>query len=329
MSKRISPKRYIYENGKLIIKYKENESSQVDLNKNIEFFKEEDSKKNKYPGFSPKNIINNNYKIFSTELDGDILNDIKKNDSEKNKSFNNEYESYDNNKGEKKDNNDYNNENTTNFKSIEINPSNFRKNQRLIHKLNNSKISTDIERMCKYLYTSPRKDENNIKFKMFEKESEYVKGLTKKNYLVDEDLINKQTYRNKIKRRKNNQSNLNLLNSIKNNNILTDSEVIKRYYNEEIPKTIDIDKLTRYNFENFSRNLPRYKHPQLYMLRSLNKKLEGNYIKLPPIKTGNQTPIELTEFIPVKKGINKEEQRKEYFFYKVMRNSRLEGFHIK
>ena len=329
MSQKVSPKRYIYENGNLIIKYNENESKQVVLNKKIEFFIEEDSKKNKFPGLSPKNIINNNNKIFSTELDVDILNDIKKNDSEKNKSFNNGYESYDNNKEEKKEDNDYNNEYITNFKSIEINPSNIGKNTRLLHKLNNSKISSDIGKMCKYLYTSPRKNENNIKFKMFEKESEYVKGLTKKNYLVDEDLINKQTYRNKIKRRKNNQSNQNLFNSIKNSNILTDSEVIKRYYNEEIPKTIDIDKLTRYNFENFSRNLPRYKHPQLYMLRSLNKKLEGNYIKLPPIKTGNQMPIELTEFIPVKKGINKAEQRKEYFFYKVMRNSRLEGFHIK
>ena len=329
MSKRISPKRYIYENGNLIIKYNENESTQVDVNKNIEYFIEEDSKKNKYPGLSPKNIINNNYKIFSTELDGDILNDIKKNDSKKNKSFNNGYESYDNNKEDKKEDNDYNNEYTTNFKSIEINPSNIRKNPRLLKKMNHSKISSDIERMCKYLYTSPRKNENNIKFKMFEKESEYVKELTKKNYLVDEDLINKQTYRNKIKRRKNNQSNQNLFYSIKNNNILTDSEVIKRYYNEEIPKTIDIDKLTRYNFENFSRNLPRYKHPQLYKLRSLDKKLEVNYIKLPPIKTGNQMPIELTEFIPVKKGIDKAEQRKEYFYYKVMRNSRLEGFHIK
>ena len=205
MSKRISPKRYIYENGNLIIKYNENESTQVDVNKNIEYFIEEDSKKNKYPGFSPKNIIHNNYKIFSTELDGDILNDIKKNDSKKNKSFNNGYESYDNNKEEKKEDNDYNNE-YTNYKSIEINPSNIRKNPRLLKKMNHSKISSDIERMCKYLYTSPRKNENNIKFKMFEKESEYVKELTKKNYLVDEDLINKQTYRNKIKRRKNNQS---------------------------------------------------------------------------------------------------------------------------
>lgn len=45
MSKRISPKRYIYENGNLIIKYNENESTQVDVNKNIEYFIEEDSKK--------------------------------------------------------------------------------------------------------------------------------------------------------------------------------------------------------------------------------------------------------------------------------------------
>ena len=93
-------------------------------------------------------------------------------------------------------------------------------------------------------------------------------------------------------------------------------------------KTIDNDKLTSYKFENLFRNMKRYKHPQLYKLKNITKKAEENDIKLPPIKTGNQSPIELTECIPMKKGITKGEQRKEYFYYKVMRLNRLEGFHI-
>ena len=318
MSKKI--KRYIYENGHLFKKYTENESSQAELNKNIN---DEHSRNNfdnyniEFPKLEIKNNNNNNYKIFSTQIDEDILNENNKEESEKkNKSISEEKIKVEKLKKDKENN----------FKSIETNPS-LRRNPKLLRKLNQTKLSTQIQKICKYLYTSPRKsNKDNIKFKIAEKENEFIKSL-KKNYLVDEDLINNQLYRNNIIKKKINQSNQNFFNSNRNinNNIISDNDFIKKYYNEENTNTIDIEKLTSYKFENYSRNRPKYKHPQLYKLKL---KEEDNDVKLPPIKTGNQTPIELTQFIPIKKGIQKEEQRNEYLNYKIMRYNRLEGFHI-
>ena len=318
MSKKI--KRYIYENGHLFKKYTENESNQAELNKNIN---DEYSRNNfdnyniEFPKLEIKNNNNNNYKIFSTQIDEDILNENNKEESEKkNKSISEEKIKVEKLKKDKENN----------FKSIETNPS-LRRNPKLLRKLNQTKLSSQIQKICKYLYTSPRKsNKDNIKFKIAEKENEFIKSL-KKNYLVDEDLINNQLYRNKIIKNKINQSNQNFFNSNRNinNNIISDNDFIKKYYNEENTNTIDIEKLTSYKFENYSRNRPKYKHPQLYKLKL---KEEDNDVKLPPIKTGNQTPIELTQFIPIKKGIKKEEQRNEYMNYKLMRYNRLEGFHI-
>ena len=318
MSKKI--KRYIYENGHLFKKYTENESNQAELNKNIN---DEYSRNNfdnyniEFPKLEIKNNNNNNYKIFSTQIDEDILNENNKEESEKkNKSISEEKIKVEKLKKDKENN----------FKSIETNPS-LRRNPKLLRKLNQTKLSSQIQKICKYLYTSPRKiNKDNIKFKIAEKENEFIKSL-KKNYLVDEDLINNQLYRNKIIKNKINQSNQNFFNSNRNinNNIISDNDFIKKYYNEENTNTIDIEKLTSYKFENYSRNRPKYKHPQLYKLKL---KEEDNDVKLPPIKTGNQTPIELTQFIPIKKGIQKEEQRNEYVNYKLMRYNRLEGFHI-
>ena len=318
MSKKI--KRYIYENGHLFKKYTENESNQAELNKNIN---DEYSRNNfdnyniEFPKLEIKNNNNNNYKIFSTQIDEDILNENNKEESEKkNKSISEEKIKVEKLKKDKENN----------FKSIETNPS-LRRNPKLLRKLNQTKLSSQIQKICKYLYTSPRKsNKDNIKFKIAEKENEFIKSL-KKNYLVDEDLINNQLYRNKVIKKKINQSNQNFFNSNRNinNNIISDNDFIKKYYNEENTNTIDIEKLTSYKFENYSRNKPKYKHPQLYKLKL---KEEDNDVKLPPIKTGNQTPIELTQFIPIKKGIKKEEQRNEYMNYKIMRYNRLEGFHI-
>ena len=317
MSKKI--KRYIYENGHLFKKYTQNESNQAELNKNIN---DEYSRNNfdnyniEFPKLEIKNNNNNNYKIFSTQIDEDILNENNKEESEKkNKSISEEKIKVEKLKKDKE----------KNFKSIDTNPS-LRRNPKLLRKLNQNKLSTQIQKICKYLYTSPRKsNKDNIKFKISEKENEFIKSL-KKNYLVDEDLINNQLYRNKVIKKKINQSNQNFFNSNRNiNNIISDNDFIKKYYNEENTNTIDIEKLTSYKFENYSRNRPKYKHPQLYKLKL---KEEDNDVKLPPIKTGNQTPIELTQFIPIKKGIQKEEQRNEYVNYKLMRYNRLEGFHI-
>ena len=320
MSKKKSPKRYIYENGHLIVKNIENESNHLEQN-----IFEDNSKFNnnininiEFPLLSNKNNNSNNiYRIFSTQIDENNVNENKNEESSKNKSL-----SEDKNKEDI-----INKDKDFNFRSIETNQP-VSRNPRLLRKLNQSKLSSDIQKMCQYLYTSPRKNtKENIKFKIIEKESEYIKTL-KKNYLVDEDLINNYKYRNRIIKTKNNQSNQNIIKSNKNinNNILSDNEVIKKYYDQN-RNTIDINKLTRYRFENYSRIIPKYKHPQLYELKIANKE-EDNDIKLPPIKIDNKTPIELTEFIPIKKGISKEEQRNEYLHYKIMRSYRLEGFHI-
>ena len=319
MSKKISPKKYVYDNGNLILKKDENEST-IENNNLEEISKNKEKINIELPMLNQNNNkISNNIKIFSTELDEEALKENIKEESEKNLSFNDD----------KKEVKDYKN----NFKSLELNHSYRRRNPKYIKKINQFKLSSDIKKICKHLYTSPKKDSiENIKFKIVEKENDYINHI-KKNYLFDEDLINKQTYKNKIKYRKNNSSNQNIFlnkNNIYRNinkNIMDDNEIIKKYYNENILNTINIDKfenLNTYKFENYSRDLPRYKHPQLYRLKNINK-IEDI---LPPINNGNKAPIDLTEIIPIKKGITKQEQRKEYFHYKIMRNNRFEVFHI-
>ena len=315
MSKRKSPKRYIYDNGVLILKHNENELIQT--NNNIENSSRNTSKNLnvEFPILNQKS--SNNYKIFSTEIDEDILKDKREEESEKNISYIDEEENTN------KEDKDYNNLN-----SIEVNTTKMKKNPKILRKLNKLKLSSDIKKFCHYLYTSPRKsNENNIKFKIFEKKNEFIKHLTK-NYLVNDDLINKQGYRNSIKKIKNFSSNRNIFwRNSGNKDTNTDKEIIKKYYNETNSNTID--KLTSYKFEHYKRILPRFKHPQIYRLRNIIKdNNKDNEVKLPPIKEGNQAIIDLTEFIPVKKGIKREEQRDEYKHYKIMRTNRLEGFHI-
>ena len=331
MSKRISPKRYLYDNGVLILKTKDNDST-YKLN---EAFIEQSSRNDNtninidLPLLDQKKI-NNNYKIFTTEIEEEIQTFNIKEELKKNIGYIEENKEEDNNKDNNNNKEDKEDKNYNNFKSIEVNPSYNHRHSKFIRRANQSKIFSDIQNICKYLYTSPRKsNKDNIRFQIFEKENEYIKNLPK-NYLVDEGLINKQAFRNKIKDRKNKSSNQDIIlnKNIYRNNILSNEEMIKKHYNEEITKTINIDQLTSFKFENYKRYLPRFKHPQIYRLKNINKE-EENEIKLPPIKGGNQSPIELTEFIPIKKGIKKEEQRNEYLYYKISRVNRLEGFHIK
>ena len=346
--KRISPKRYIYENGNLILKEIKDESNQIALKKKIneEQF-EIEPKKNyqslieNYKNNNKLNIklenqklsqINNNInnnknnKIFSTEIDNKIEDNPTIEEIEKKIMMNYINES-DDNKGNEDD--DYN---INNLKSLEINPSYIRRNPKFKRILEKSKISSQIEEICKYMYTSPRKnDKDNIRFKMYEKEYEYIKHLTK-NYLVDEDLINKNSHRrnrniNMIKKNKSIECNF-MLNKNNSNN-LNDDELIKQYYDKQTSNTIDIEKLTSLRFENYSRNYPRYKHPKIYRLKSGNKINKDNEKSLlPPIRNVCQNSIYLSDFIPVKKGITKPEQRKEYFHYKIMKNNRPEVFHL-
>ena len=349
--KRKSPKRYIYENGNLILKEMKDESNQIGLKKktNEEFYEVEpknnyqsllENYKNnnklnmklQHPKLSPinNNKINNkkNNKIFSTEIDNKIGDSPKNEDIEKKIIMN--YLN-DNDDNEYKEDDDYK---INNLKSLEINPSYIRRNPNFKRMLEQSKISSQIEEICKYMYTSPRKsDEDNIRFKMYEKENEYIKHLTK-NYLVDEDLIKKNSRRrnrniNMIKKNKSIDNNFMFNNNNKNNiNNLNDDEIIKQYYDKQTSNTIDVEKLTSLRFENYSRNYPRYKHPKIYRLKSGNKIKDNEKNLLPPIKNGCQNSIDLSDYIPVKKGITKPEQRKEYFHYKIMRNNRLEVFHL-
>ena len=353
--KRISPKRYIYENGNLVIKEMKDESNQIALKKkNNENFYEVKPKKNyqsllenyksnnklndklQYPKLSPinNNKINNNknYKIFSTEIDDQIGGSPKIEEIEKKILMNyrnkNEYKNSKIDDNEYKDDNDYN---INDLKSLEINPLYIRRNHQFKKMMEQSKISSQIEDICRYMYTSHRKnDEDNIRFKIYEKENEYIKHLTK-NYLVDEDVIKRNSprkSRNIMKKNKSNQSNY----LINNNNVnnLNDEEIIKQYYDEQNSNTIDAEKLTSLRFENYSRYYPKYKHPIIYKLKSGNKisKNDDKNNKLPPIRTGCQNSIDLSDFIPIKKGITKPEQRMEYCHYKIMRNNRLEIFHL-
>ena len=81
MNKRISPKRYLYDNGVLILKSKDNDS----INKLNEAFLEQNSRNNNknniidFPILSQKNNNNkNNYKIFTTEIEEEIQTENKK-----------------------------------------------------------------------------------------------------------------------------------------------------------------------------------------------------------------------------------------------------------
>ena len=354
--KRISPKRYIYENGNLVLKEIKDESNQIALKKKMnEDFDEFEPKKNyqsllenyknnnklniklQYPKLSPvnnnKSNNNKNYKIFSTEIDDKIGVSSKIEEIEKKILMNyrnkNKYKNYNKDDNEYNEDKDYNI--NSNLKSIEINPSYIRRNPKFKRMLEQSKISSQIEDICKYMYTSPNKnDEDNIRFKIYEKENEYIKHLTK-NYLVEKDLIKSNSprkIRNIIKKIKSNQSNC----IINNNNVnnLNDDEIIKQYYDKQNSNTIDAEKLTSLRFENYSRHYPKYKHPIIYKLKSGNKisKNEDKNNILPPIRIGFQNSIDLSYFIPIKKGITKPEQRNEYCHYKIMRNNRLEVFHL-
>ena len=353
--KRISLKRYIYENGNLVIKEMKDESNQIALKKkNNENFYEVKPKKNyqsllenyksnnklndklQYPKLSPinnnKTNNNKNYKIFSTEIDDQIGGSPKTEEIEKKILMNyrnkNEYKNSKIDDNEYKDDNDYN---INDLKSLEINPLYIRRNHQFKKMMEQSKISSQIEDICRYMYTSPRKsDEDNIRFKIYEKENEYIKHLTK-NYLVDEDVIKRNSprkIRNIMKKNRSNQNNYLINNNNMNN--LNDDEIIKQYYDKQNSNTIDAEKLTSLRFENYSRYYPKYKHPIIYKLKSGNKISKNDYKsnKLPPIRTGCQNSIDLSDFIPIKKGITKPEQRMEYCHYKIMRNNRLEIFHL-
>ena len=327
------PKRFIYNNGLLIpkkiekvtqnddiIQGNENEYKIINLSRNGNLFEP--------PNIMPKiflSEIKEGSNVQSQEEDEKIIyecNNINK-ETQTNSIF------------------QVNNINDINYSSNELSKnledeSNLF-NKRKINLINNPKKATlywQIEQICKHLYLSQSNDnKENIFSEMYQKENEFVKNFNKM-YLNNEDLMLKRKYsvRNFSRLSKDNLSNKNnsfkhykvKINKSYKSNKKGGEEIINKYYSEEKKKSIDNIKRTKYSYENYGINSYKYKHPQIYKLKILDKEK----MKLPIIKKINKIPVELAKVIPVKKGINKEEQVNEYKFYKVMKNNRLNKFNV-
>jgi hypothetical protein len=208
----------------------------------------------------------------------------------------------------------------------------YRNNLKVIKKPRKATLYWQIEQICKHFYLNQDNDDKeNIFSEMYQKENEYVKNLNK-NFLNNDDIIfkRKYSYRNFSRlikyslSEKNNSFNhyKTKINKSYKSNKKNNEEIIKKYFDEENKKPIDIKKRTKYNFENYGIDSYRYKHPQIYKLKIEDK------VKLPSINKSKKVPIELANIIPIKKGINKEEKVNEYKFYKIMKNNRLKKFHV-
>ena len=318
------PKRFIYVNGSLIPK-KIDKSTQSDFlsQKNEKYYEiinlSTNNNKNNEELLIPKiNFdFNKQSPTFQTQLEENIIYD---NNTINQKSQANITSHY---------NKTINNESS---KDIDIVKSSSIKkdNNIFIKKLNKIKLYSQIKKLCKHLYLEPKSEEKeNIFEKMYTKEYEYVKNLNKDYLLRSNLMIKKNSFRNLSRSVKNNiynNNNHSKINYSRNKshkiNTLSNEEIIKKYYSQPKYKTVDIKEGDKYKFENYGISSYTYKHPQIYKLKS-----EKN-IKLPFIKKKQKTPIELTNIIPIKKGINREEQRNEYAYYNVLKHKRLKKFQI-
>ena len=86
--------------------------------------------------------------------------------------------------------------------------------------------------------------------------------------------------------------------------------------------TIDNKKRINSNYKNIRINSYNQKYSYVHQLKSEDK------LRLPAIKSSKKYPIELTNLIPIKKGIKREDNLNEYMFYKVMKSNRLSKFHL-
>ena len=303
MDKKLNPKKFIYDNG---LKTKKDQSNQVYLSySNDQLNSDEMNLKYDYPLiYQNKHGINKN-KIFTTEIDKDPKKDSF--DSEMNDMFLKEvYTSI------MTDNNNNKIQKIKNIKSCSC--------KKKLSELCKFNIMTEVEKICNHLYNSiEKKDEKN---------EEYIK-LLKKNYLYDQTLVNpyldkerilfkKFKYKNLIQR---NNNKFKKYKNLKDNK----TDIINKYNNDnfrELNKD-ELEQLTRFKFENYGIKSPTIKHPQLYKLKFDNKNLI-----LPPIKSSNNRPVELSDFIPEIKIVDKDEKRKEYMDYKDLVSQRSRHFHI-
>ena len=329
-------KRVIYRNGNLIPK-KEEKAIQKDniTQDSINILKFINlSRNNKF--INPQNFMP---KIFISDVKN--IQSLQTNEEEKiiyeGKTINEETQTNStfqvNNVIKKFNENKTNDSNVENYKEKEDSFYLFKKNaNKFIKKPKKATLYWQIEQICRHFYLN-QSDENkeNIFNKMYQKENEFVRNLNK-NFLNNDDLTLRKKYsvRNFSKLIKSNPTDksnsfnhykVKINRSFKSKKI-NKEELIKKSNDEELPSTGDNKKRTKYNFEKYGINLYRYKHPQIYQLKSEDK------IKLPAIKKNKKDPIELANIIPVKKGINKEEKINEYKFYKIMRNSRFNKFQV-
>ena len=301
-------KRFIYRNGKLIPK-------KIDYsvpNNNIFITKENNDKINKKSRNNNLNYHDNN-------------NISSKSQCEEDKLFhkNNDNEEIQNNKNIKI-------KNTITEENYFSNNNQFKKNIKNPKKLS---LYSQIEHICNHIYLSPtNKYKENIFIEMYQKENDFVKKLNE-NFLIRDAIIRKKYYSRNFPRLIKYSSSLKAqafnqylikYKANEKNNKTNKEEIIKKENDEEKNITLDINnkQKPKNNEEILLFNYMKYKHPQIYKLKSENK------IKLPKIKKELNKEIDLESLIPVKRGIKKDEKISEYMFYKVMKQNRLKKFHI-
>ena len=323
------PKRFIYRNGNLIPKKEEKGiQSNIKLYKGDQFYEVINLSKNKIE--KSEKILMPNINLSEFKKNPTFQTQLGLDNISRNKNINQESQTY----ISLNDNKIINDSNYENSKDFEIRKSSSfsKKNNKNIYlkKLDKLKLYSQIEEICTHLYLSPTNENKESIFeKMYNKEFEYVKKL-KKNYLLKNALITrKNSYRNlsnliKHNNSYNNKSNPKVTHNRNKVHKLKDDEIIKNYHSQKQYKTINIKKGDKYNFENYGIDSYTYRHPQIYKL-NIQKKIQLPFIEK---KKKRKESIELTNFIPIKKGINREEQRNEYAYYNVLKNKRLKKFHI-
>ena len=301
-------KRFIYRNGKLIPKKIENSVP----NNNIFINKENNDKINKKSRNNNLNYHDNNNISSKSQCEEDKL--FHKN----------------NNNEEIKNNKNIKIKNTITEENYFSNNKQFKKNIKKPKKLS---LYSQIEHICNHIYLSPtNKYKENIFIEMYQKENDFVKKLNE-NCLIRDAIIRKKyysrnfprliKYSSSLKAQAFNQYLIKYKENEKNNKT-NKEEIIKKENDEEKNITLDINNKNKpkNNEEVLLFNYMKYKHPQIYKLKSENK------IKLPKIKKELNKEFDLENLIPVKKGIKKDEKISEYMFFKVMKQNRLKKFHI-
>ena len=329
------PKRFIYRNGILIPKTSE-KGIQSDI-----IFQEKDNNY-KYVNQSRNgnliNIPNLMPNIFLSEIKKNAISKSQEDEEKKINEFNNINEETQTNSDFQKNNNKNNDLNTdinNNFEK-DNNFNNNIKNLKIFTRPKKSMLYQQIEQICQHLYLNQNNTNKNSVFnEMYQKENEYIKNL-KKNYLSNEDLIlrRKHSYRNfsrLINHSLSVQSNSVKNSKIRNNKSYKSSKISEENINSEIKKKyFDEDMKNTTN----NKNEVSHKHNINIINSYMNKyqivnKIKGDEkMKLPAIKSSKKLPIELSNLIPIKKGIKREDNLNEYMFYKVMKSNRLKKFHL-